>query len=193
MPIFELKYNDIENFLSQTQISEHYKLYANYYNQSQDLPPKINGLSQTNPSSVRGVQKVLQYALAGRDLHELYFGGMTTSTTSLDDMGQKTKELIEKSFGSVQTWFGDFVTCAMGARGWAILEIDPKAGLAYNVVADFHDEGSTAGFVPVLALDMYEHAYFYDYQTNKKAYIDNYFKHVDWAFVEAIVSKALKD
>ena len=182
-PIYSTNYQEIEGFLSSTQISEHMKLYTNYYNQTNDLPAKINGLGTTNPAGIRGQQKTLQYALAGRDLHELYFSGMTTSQTNISDIPNNLASLIESSFGSVEAWIADFTAVAMAARGWAILEFDARNNTLYNVVADFHDEGGTIGFQPVLVLDMYEHAYFYDFQTNKKDYIAKWWSHVDWQTV----------
>ena len=187
-PIYALKYQEIPEFLSQTQISEHFKLYTNYYNQTNDLPAKINGTGLTNPTGIRGAQKTLQYALAGRDLHELYFSGMSTSVSSLESMPANLKTLIEASFGSLEAWVADFTAVAMAARGWAILELDIRNNTLYNVVADFHDEGGTIGFQPVLILDMYEHAYFFDYQTDKKSYITKWWSHVDWQTVAARLS-----
>jgi Fe-Mn family superoxide dismutase len=184
-PIYSLDYNEIPDFLTEKQISEHFKLYTNYYNQTNDLPSKINGLGTSNPASLRGNQKTLQYALAGRDLHEIYFGGLTASLTSISDLSGDLKALIEQSFGSVESWIADFNAVAMAARGWAIVELDPRNNTLYNVCADFHDEGGTVGFKPILVLDMYEHAYFYDYQTNKKDYISKWWSHIDWKAVSA--------
>ena len=187
-PIYTLEYTDLPDFLSEKQIAEHMKLYTNYYNQTNDLPAKINGLGTSNPAGIRGQQKTLQYALAGRDLHELYFGGMTASVTFLSDIPDALKAHIEKCFGSVEAWAADFTACAMSARGWAILELDPRNDVLCNVVADFHDEGGTIGFKPILILDMYEHAYFFDYQTNKKDYIAKWWSHVNWGVVASRLS-----
>jgi len=178
-----LDYSKINNFLSEIQISEHLKLYQNYFNQSQTLPQDILKTVKENPTGVRGKQKTLQYALAGRDLHELYFLGMSDSKTSFDEINSELKNLIEKSFGSLENWAEAFKVCAMAARGWCILEMDPKTKILYNTVCDFHDEGFTPGFIPVLALDMYEHAYFFDYQTNKQLYINSGFEHINWQYI----------
>ena len=182
-PIYQLEYQEIPSFLSNLQLTEHMKLYINYYNQTNDLPGKINGLGVSNPTGIRGMQKTLQYALAGRDLHELYFGGMTTMDSGAEEIPENLKGLIEKSFGSVDAWKADFSAVAMAARGWAVLEYDERNQALYNVCSDMHDEGFTAGFKPILVLDMYEHAYFADYQTNKKSYVENWWKHIDWVTV----------
>lgn len=180
--IYSLPFSSIPEFLSETQLKEHYKLYEGYYNQARDIPAKINGLGSTESwVAIRGQQKILQYALSGRELHEIYFDLMSISPTSyLEDASDLLKESIDACFGSYDQFISDLKAAAKMSRGWYRLELDPINHHLYHNVGDFHDEGSTSGFYPVLALDMYDHAYFYDYQTNKAAYIENWIKHVDW-------------
>lgn len=176
-----LPYTEIANFLSKTQLAEHYKLYEGYYNQTIDLPPKINGISKTdNVSNIRGLQKTLQYALSGRELHEIYFDIMSPEKTNINTISDNFKKLLENSFGSVDNFISDMKASAKTARGWYRLELDSTNQILYHNVGDFHDEGSTSGFEPIIALDMYDHAYFYDYQTNKGEYIDKFVEHLDW-------------
>ena len=181
-PIYTLPYETIEGFLSPIQLSEHYKLYEGYYNQTRDLPTKINGLGNTeNWASIRGQQKTLQYALSGRELHELYFDLMNpTPTDSQSTVSDLLKQSITNSFGSYDQFISDLKAAAKMSRGWYRLELDPINHNLYHNVGDFHDEGSTSGFYPIIALDMYDHAYFYDYQTNKGAYIEKFLEHLDW-------------
>ncbi len=185
-PKYTLTYTEIPGFLSQIQLSEHYKLYEGYYNQTQTIPALINGISQTPAvSNVRGMQKTLQYALSGRELHELYFASMKTEASSVDDVSAEFKALVETSFGSWDVFVSDLKAIAKTCRGWYRLELDPKNRVLYHNVGDFHDEGSTAGFALVGALDMYDHAYFFDYQTNKGEYIEQWLKHLDWSMISA--------
>lgn len=176
-----LKYEELPGFLSKTQILEHYKLYEGYYNTVEDLPKKINGLSKTDPSKIRGMQKNLQYALSGRNLHEIYFDTIKMGGGNTENISEEFKNLIEKSFGSLETFISDLKECAKVARGWYRLELDPTNHVLYHNVGDFHDEGTTAGFKTVIALDMYDHAYFYDYQTRKAEYVEKWLQYADWA------------
>ena len=192
--IYTLPYTEITDFLSATQLSEHYKLYEGYYNQARDIPAKINGMGATdNWSGIRGMQKTLQYALSGRELHEIYFDLMSpTATSYLDTASNLLKESIDVCFGSFDQFISDLKAAAKMSRGWYRLELDPINHKLYHNVGDFHDEGSTAGFWPIIALDMYDHAYFYDYQTNKAAYIDKFIAHLDWAKVSERLEKGAK-
>lgn len=182
--IYQLPYSEIEGFLSSTQLSEHYKLYEGYYNQARDLPTKVNGIGSTeNWSGIRGLQKTLQYALSGRELHEIYFDLMSATPTNYDTISSQLLSLINESFGSLEQYISDMKAAAKMSRGWYRLELDPANKKLYHNVGDFHDEGATSGFIPLIALDMYDHAYFYDYQTNKAKYIDSFIAHLDWAKV----------
>lgn len=180
--IYTLPFDSIPGFLSEIQLKEHYKLYEGYYNTARDLPAKINGIGATeNWASIRGQQKTLQYALSGRELHEIYFDLMSPTPTAFEtDASDLLKEHIEKCFGSYEQFLSDLKAAAKMSRGWYRIELDTTNHKLYHNVGDFHDEGATSGFYPVLALDMYDHAYFYDYQTNKGAYIDKWLNHLDW-------------
>jgi superoxide dismutase, Fe-Mn family len=190
-PIFTLPFETIDGFLSSIQLSEHYKLYEGYYKQTQIIPATINGIgSSANPNSIRGLQKTLQYALSGRVLHEIYFGQMSLTPTNIDTISAELLELINASFGSLDTYIADMNAAAVTCRGWYRLEYDAENNILYHNVGDFHDEGSTTGFVPLIALDMYDHAYFYDYQTRKGEYVNNFIVHLDWTDVNQRLTNA---
>lgn len=184
---YTIPYAEIPGFLSKTQLSEHYKLYEGYYNQTQTIPAQINGIASTPAvSNVRGMQKTLQYALSGRELHELYFATMRVEQTDpVTSASDEFKSLVSESFGSWEGFVADLKAIAKTCRGWYRLELDPKNRVMYHNVGDFHDEGSTAGFALIAALDMYDHAYFFDYQTNKGVYIEQWLKHLDWTAISA--------
>lgn len=175
-----LKYQELPGFLSKTQILEHYKLYEGYYNTCEELPEKINEICKTDPTKIRGMQKTLQYALSGRNLHEIYFDTMKNGGGDLQKMSEEFKKLLEKSFGSVENFVIGLKESAKAARGWYRLELDEKNQALYHNVGDFHDEGTTANFKTIIALDVYDHAYFYDYQTKKADYIAKWLEFVDW-------------
>ena len=59
----------------------------------------------------------------------------------------------------------------------------------HNYLCDVHNQGGVWGSIPLLILDVYEHAYFIDYGTGRKGYIDAYMKNVDWGFVNSLLEK----
>jgi superoxide dismutase, Fe-Mn family len=84
-------------------------------------------------------------------------------------------------FGSVDKWSGDFMQSAKAAAGWAILVQHPVNGRLYNVVSDEHASGPLWLAMPLIVIDVYEHAFYVDYQNRKPEYIEKFMQHIDWA------------
>ena len=77
----------------------------------------------------------------------------------------------------------------MGGRGWAWTAYDWDEGRLFNYIGDAQNTYPIWNATPLVALDVYEHAYFLDYQTDRGAYIDAFFANLDWAVVNDWVSK----
>jgi Fe-Mn family superoxide dismutase len=111
-------------------------------------------------------------------LHELYFdclggkGGEPTGT-----LGEK----IRDSFGSFDNWKKEFLGIARTARGWALLCLFDGKLRSYSV--DYHDIGAVWGAKPILALDVWEHAFYLDYGPDKEKYLEAFFRNLDWKTV----------
>lgn len=72
----------------------------------------------------------------------------------------------------------------MRGIGWVILYFDPQAKRLFNVWINEHNLGHLAGGIPLLVMDVFEHAYMLDYGTNKAEYIKTFFENIDWSEVE---------
>jgi Fe-Mn family superoxide dismutase len=94
-------------------------------------------------------------------LHEMYFDGLALQG---NDPVQDVRTAIEKRFGSLDKWSADFVASAKAAAGWAMLVHHPVNGRLYNVVSDEHASGPLWLAVPLVVIDVYEHAFYIDYQ-----------------------------
>ena len=114
-------------------------------------------------------------------LHELYFENMTAKKI---DVGRTTNDVLKKRFGTIDRWVEDFRAAAKSCRGWAVLAWHPVNGKLYNVCTDSHDDGPAWSGVPLVIVDMYEHAYYLDYQNRKSDYADGFTDHIDWTAVE---------
>jgi Fe-Mn family superoxide dismutase len=115
-------------------------------------------------------------------LHELYFGSLGgDGQTMLPAMTLA----LEASFGGVDRWRAEFVAMgeALGGRsGRVLLTFLPRDGSLVNQWAADHTD-ALAGGVPILALDMYEHAYHMDYGAAAGAYVEAFMGNIDWAQV----------
>jgi Fe-Mn family superoxide dismutase len=117
-------------------------------------------------------------------LHELYFASLGGDGQTMEPA---MKLALDASFGTVARWREEFVACARalgGGSGWMLLVFQPREGTLVNQWAADHTH-ALAGGTPILALDMYEHAYHLDYGAAAAAYVDAFMDNIDWAGVYA--------
>lgn len=164
---------------------EHYKLYQGYVNKWNEIIEKLKNVDRSKASATYSEYGELKrqetFAANGRILHELFF------PTILGGDGKPRGEVVEKikeDFGSFEAWKEDFIATAMSARGWAILALELSSNKLFNFLVDLQNVGHVQDTIAILALDVFEHAYFIDYGTNRRAYIDSFFENINWDFVE---------
>ncbi len=139
---------------------------------------------------INGLKREELVALNSTLLHELYFA-------SLGGDGQATKgmsEILARDFGSLDRWRAEFRAMGYalgGGSGWVVLTYVPRDRRLINQYASEHAQ-AIAGGVPILALDMYEHAYHIDFGANAKAYVDTFMRNVDWPALEGRYEDAQK-
>ena len=117
-------------------------------------------------------------------LHELYFCSLGGDGAAMDP---PMKLALEASFGSVERWREEFTAMGRalgGGSGWVLLTFQPREGTLVNQWCADHTHG-LAGGVPLLALDMYEHAYHMDYGAAAATYVDAFMQNIAWAGVYA--------
>ena len=140
--------------------------------------------------AVNGLKREQLIALNSTLLHELFFA-------SLGGDGKPTKPMVDalaQDFGSIDRWRQEFIgmgKALKGGSGWVVLSYVPRDGRLINQCASDHSQ-SVAGGIPVLALDMYEHAYHIDFGANATAYIDAFMRNLDWAAVAGRYEDAAK-
>lgn len=179
--------------ISKKTIEEHLKLYVAYVNKSNEIMDKLTkvDLSTANQvfSDVRALKVELSFAIGGMQSHELYFSYLKRGG---GEPSGELKRQIEKDFGSVENFFKDLKASGLSGRGWAWTVWFPAAGRLVNWVGDSQNTYLSWDLKPILALDVYEHAYFLDYTVNRGAYIDAFFKNLDWAGIGANYERARK-
>ena len=123
-------------------------------------------------------------------LHELYFGSLGGDGVTMEPA---MKLALDANFGSVERWREEFVAMGKalgGGSGWVLLVFQPREGTLVNQWATDHTH-AVAGGVPILALDMYEHAYHMDYAAAAGAYVDAFMGNIDWAAVYGRYQRAV--
>jgi len=139
---------------------------------------------QTAGFVLNGIKREELIATNSMVLHELYFAGLGGDGAT---MAPPMRLALEANFQSVERWRGEFIAMGKalgGGSGWVLLCFQPRDGTLVNQWCADHTH-SLAGGVPVLALDMYEHAYHMDYGATAAAYVDAFMTNIDWAGVYA--------
>lgn len=178
-----LKHKEIPGFLSAQQIAPHHTAhYGGALKTFVSIDSKFEDSFQKgtviDPAAYETMQK--QKSSRGNSviLHEMYFDGLALKAT---DPAEGIRKAIEKRFGSLEKWTADFIASAKTAAGWAMLVQHPVNGRLYNVVSDEHASGPLWLAMPLVVIDVYEHAFYIDYQNKKADYIEKFMQHVDWA------------
>jgi len=185
-----LKYKKLDG-LSEKQLSEHHDvLYAGYVKKVNEIRSKLMNVDKTTTnatySDLRELKVEESFALNGVKLHEGYFDNMGgKGGKASGDVGK----WIESDFESYEKWEEEFRALGIAARGWVVLAFDLDDGMLHNYICDVHNQGGIWNCVPLLILDVYEHAYFIDYGTGRKAYIETFMKTIDWSFVNSLIKK----
>jgi Fe-Mn family superoxide dismutase len=170
--------------ISRPAVEAHYKLYQGYVAKRNEILGKLADvdLSAANQvySDVRALKVDLTFAIGGIKNHEIYFehlGGEGGAPTGM------IADLIERDFGSADAWRADLKATGMGGRGWAWTAYDWDEGRLFNYIGDAQNTFPIWNTTPLVALDVYEHAYFLDYQTDRASYIDAFFNNLDWGVI----------
>ena len=171
--------------LSAKMMSEHYKLYEGYIKKANEIQEKVASVDKATANGVysdlRALKLGLSFAIDAIKGHELFFSHLNANKTSPQESMTK---LIEKSFGGFEAWLDDMKATGIAARGWVWSAYDWDSGELINVLGDGHDAYPIWNATPLVALDVYEHAYFIDYGVNRKDYIETFFKNLDWDVIE---------
>jgi Fe-Mn family superoxide dismutase len=130
---------------------------------------------------VRALKREELSALNSVALHELYFGNLGGDGR----VTEPVRAMLEEHFGSHAAWRKEFVAASLslaGGSGWALLTYSRRQKALWIQTAGDHTQGAVDA-TPVLALDMYEHAYHMDFGANASAYVDAIMRNLDWAAV----------
>lgn len=173
--------------VSRKQFEDHITLYNGYVTMTNLTDKTLASDPQYSTASptgghFRGWKKTETYAIDGVILHEQYFQNLGNEQGG--SPGPKTQSVLNKWFGGIDKWREDFTACAKSARGWCILVYEQRTATCRNIILDTHDDGNITTAFPIIVLDMYEHAYFLDYGTDKDTYINRFLANMPWEAVE---------
>ena len=174
--------------ISAKNIEEHLKLYAGYVKFSNYIQNQIVELakdSEKNSYELGELQRRFAFEYDGMRNHEIYFASFENGSKEIT-AGGALEQALTKEWGSFDAFLTRFKAVAMTRGiGWAMLYHDEESGHMLTQWVDEQHLGHLQGLKPILALDMWEHAFVYDYPTSeKKKYVEAFFENLNWAKVE---------
>ncbi len=177
---------------SDALLKNHFTLYQGYVtnvNKLFDILAALTKEGKTGTIEFAELKRRFGWEFNGMRLHEYYFSNMSKEVKKYDSESKLGKMIITQ-FGSYESWEKDFkATGAMRGIGWVILCLDPVSGKLFNVWINEHDVGHFCDAVPLLVMDVFEHAFMLDYGTKRADYITAFFQAINWPLVEEHVSK----
>ena len=180
--------------ISTKNIEEHLKLYAGYVKNTNLILEKIDEMAkdaEKNAYALGEIQRRFGFEYNGMRNHEVYFESLSGEAQPLE-AESKLKKAIIAEWGSYDLWFNRFKSIALiRGIGWAMLYYDKKEWRLLSTWVDEQHLGQLQDCTLVLGLDMWEHAFVYDYPTSeKKKYVEAFFENLNWKTVEENFTQA---
>ena len=172
------------NWLPERLVVSHYeKDYGGAVRTLNGLRDRLSGMdpSSVAPAEMRALKREELSAVGSVILHELYFVNLGGD----GKVPAVVTAALERNFGGIHQWRREFVAAARslaGGSGWVVLSYSPYDGRLYNHIAIDHSN-AMVGAVPLLVLDMYEHAYHQEFGANAAAYVDAFMRMIEWTVV----------
>jgi superoxide dismutase, Fe-Mn family len=181
--------------ISDKTLEMHFKLYDGYVKSVNQLNEKIaeilkdGKVDQDEFPDYSELIRRLGFEYNGMVLHEYYFQNLQRQGAGKPASESNFIRAAETSFGSYDLWKTDFVGVGkMRGVGWAICYQDPNMGTISNHWITLHEVGNVSGFIPILVMDVWEHAFILDYApADRPKYIEAFFSNINWEAVEGRV------
>jgi len=182
--------------ISKETMEDHFKLYEGYAKKANECRGILNEFDYSQIegnqvySPLRAVSIDYTFALLGFKNHDLYFGHLG------GEGGEATgrfAELIDGEYNGVGKWFDAVKKAASAARGWVMVGYDLNDGSLFNYIMDTQNLWAVYNMCPVLAIDVYEHAYARDFGATpdgRKQYVEAFFRNLDWNHVNRQLAQA---
>lgn len=164
--------------------SKHHKAYVDGANQTRsDLAEarKAGDFDKLNQ-----LQKNLAFNVSGHVLHSIFWKNMTPGGKDVSEIEDLNQE-IERVFGDVDALRGQFLAAGTGIQGsgWAALSWDPISGSLMVEQVHDHQGNIGNGTLPLLVMDMWEHAFYLQYRNEKKRWAKAFWGLINWQDVAA--------
>ena len=188
LPELTYGYKGLEPYVSETQLTLHHqKHHQAYVNGANAIIDKLEKSRKDNSDiDIKATLKELSFHLGGNILHTFFWQCMAPSGNGGGgEPSGKLAEVITEEFGSFDRFKKEFTQAAAGVEGsgWAVLVYCKVTNRLFIQQVEKHNVNIVPGFAVLMALDVWEHAFYLDYKNEKPKFIDAFWNIVNWSFI----------
>lgn len=192
LPVLTYPYNGLEPYISEEIMRLHHDKHHRSYVEGLNKAEKklLEAREKNDFALIKHWSRELAFHGSGHYLHTIFWNNMKPNGGGVPS-GKLLKE-IDKYFGSFEAFQKQFTEAAKQVEGvgWALLVWSPRAHHLEILQSERHMLLTQWDTIPLLVLDVWEHAYYLQYKTERAEYVNNWWKIVNWDDVEERFEKA---
>lgn len=191
LPKLPYEYNALEPVMDEQTVRLHHdKHHAGYvagFNKAEEMLGKAR--KEGDFTAIKQWTHELSFHSSGHILHTMFWENLTPKGGG--DPGGDLQKAIVGKWGDLSTFKAELkaATKTVEGSGWGILAYNPLFEKLYILQTEKHQDVSQWNAVPILVIDVWEHAYYLKYQNDRSAYVENIFKIINWKNVEKRFAK----
>jgi superoxide dismutase, Fe-Mn family len=181
LPPLPYDYKDLEPYISEEQLKIHHdKHHQAYVDGANALFKKFD--ARDSEFDIKAVAKELSFHVGGFILHKLFWENMGPAEKCGGEPTGTIADYIKKDFGSFERFKKEFTQAAVGVEGsgWAALTLCRRTNRIFIMQIEKHNVNVIPGFRIMMVLDVWEHAYYLDYQNRRPEFVDAFWNLVNW-------------
>jgi Fe-Mn family superoxide dismutase len=188
------RYPLVTELLSTMSKEAHLKAYETFVDRLSKTSMKVDTAAKQEANSLSSAYRELKqdeaYLHNAVYLHELFFANCFDPSSEIF-MDTLAFMRLQRDFGTFETWQSDFLACAQSARdGWVICGYSIFLRRFVNTFVDSDSTGVMMGVIPMIVVDVHEHAYYRDYLDDRKSYVIGMMQELNWDVIEGRFNKA---
>ena len=187
LPKLPYAYDALEPYIDEQTMKLHHDIHhAGYVNGLNAAEAKLAAARAAGDfSAVKHLSREAAFHGSGHLLHSVFWPNMIAASQAQAAPGGDLADAIARDFGSFEAFKGQFVAASIAVEGsgWGILAYRPTDDTLVVLTAEKHQNLTQWGVVPLLVLDVWEHAYYLKYQNRRGEYVNNFFNIINWADV----------
>lgn len=197
LPPLPYDYADLEPHIDAQTMKLHHDIHhAGYVKGANEALAQLAEVRRAGGQDIRKVRALtdaLSFNLSGHALHSVFWTNMAPGGGGDPEPGTEIARLIERDFGSADAFRAHFAAAAVQVQGsgWGILAWDPVAQRLVISQAEKHQNSGMWGVVPLLVIDVWEHAYYLKFQNRRADYIKSFFNVINWKDVDSRLKAAM--